>query len=244
MTTPFPNPPTPAELIAIVSSERFRTYQNAATSPDVAVSLYFWNAKVSGAFAEVLHHLEVAVRNAMHNRLDALHATITGRPAGVAWFDGPSWATHHWFSTPAQQSIRKAIAAAGHSPSTPRPGKVVSELNFGFWRFMASDRYEQSFWVPALDDAFAAPGTTTRDRRHAVEDRLGPLHQLRNRIAHCEPVFGTITYKRRRQPPVVKTLDDLHQDALELLDWIDPTTGAWIEAVTGPLGTLLASRPR
>jgi hypothetical protein len=134
-----------AEVERLISGERFRTYLRATHDAKDAMALYLWNARVSGAFAELLHHDEVFVRLAR-----------------------------------------------------PRPGKVISELNFGFWRFLTSDRYEQSLWGPALDHGFTAPGATVRARRRAVEDRLAPLHLLRNRIAHCEPIFGTVSHRRRR----------------------------------------------
>lgn len=204
MTTDGPNRPdgravpSAADLERLVSARRFSTYLRAASDPDEAVRLYLWNARISGAFAELLQHVEVIVRNAMHASLAAHHGSIPGRPHGAEWFDGPSWVRHHWLNAPAQTSIEKAVRFARHSPAHPRPDKVVSELGFGFWRYLVSDRYEQSLWVPALDGAFGAPGATVRERRHAVEDRLAPLHLLRNRIAHCEPIFGTITYTRRR----------------------------------------------
>lgn len=232
-----------ADLERLISADRFGPYRRAAASADEAVLLYEWNARASGAYAELLQHVEVLVRNAMHDSLTAHHATITGRPSGASWFDSPSWVMHHWFNRPAQDTINGAVVRAGHSPAQPRPGKVVAEMSFGFWRYLASDRYEQSFWVPALDAAFAVPGQRVRDRRCAVEDHLGPLHLLRNRIAHCEPIFGSITYKRRRAAPLSRDLVGLHADALELVRWISPEAETWLIAGLRHLPALLAQRP-
>jgi hypothetical protein len=245
MTIPPDHPPTidAGDLEQLISAERFGPYRRATASADEAVRLYEWNARASGAYAELLQHVEVLVRNAMHDSLTAHYATILGRVPGATWFDSPSWVRHHWFNRPAQDTINKAVAKAGHSPTQPRPGKVVAEIGFGFWRYLASDRYEQSLWVPALDGAFAAPGQRVRDRRRAVEDRLGPLHLLRNRIAHCEPIFGSITYKRRRTAPLSRDLAALHADALELVGWISPDAEAWLTTGLRYLPALLAQRP-
>ena len=145
--------PTPSitavQLEHLISVERFATFRHAKPDPDVAVALYTWNAQVAGHFAELLHHVEVLTRNAMHEQLTALHAQVPNRPAHKAWFDEPDWAKHHWFDTHAGGEIAKATRRAGHGPSNPRPGKVVAALNFGFWRYLTGPRYEQSFWTPA-----------------------------------------------------------------------------------------------
>jgi hypothetical protein len=234
---------TADQLARLVSAERFTTYLRATGDPDVAVDLYVWNARISGAFAELLQHVEVLVRNAMHRELTRLHAGTAGRAAGTAWFDSPSWVTHHWFSEPAQRSVTTAVRFAGHTPAAPRPGRVLCELGFGFWRYLASDRYEQSFWEPALDAAFAAPGDRARDRRVAVEDHLAPLHLLRNRIAHCEPIFGTVVHRRRRVAPSIDTLADMHRRAVELIGWVSPVAARWIEADADQVADLLRERP-
>ena len=158
MTTPSI---TASQLEHLISVERFATFRHAEPDPDVAVALYTWNAQVAGHFAELLHHVEVLTRNAMHEQLTALHAQVPNRPAHKAWFDEPDWARHHWFDTHAGEEIAKATKRAGHGPSNPRPGKVVAALNFGFWRYLTGPRYEQSFWTPALDHAFNAPGPPT-----------------------------------------------------------------------------------
>lgn len=207
------------------------------------MALYSWNARISGAFAELLQHVEVIVRNAMHQALTTHHATISGRPTGTAWFDGPRWVAHHWFGAEALDAISVARRRAHHSAKRPRPGKVVSELSFGFWRYLTSSRYEQSLWKPALDGAFTAPGTTLRDRRLAVEDRLAPLHLIRNRIAHCEPIFGDLVYRRRRLRPLSKSLASVRADALELVSWVSPLASRWLATDIDQVAALLAARP-
>ena len=157
-------------------------FRRLTSHPEAAVALYAWNSKVSGGFAELLNHVEVFVRNAIHDQMVSLHAQVPGRSANKSWFDEPPWAKHHWFDQHAKKQIAKAILRAGHRPNNPKPGKVIAALNFGFWRYLVSIRYEQSFWVPALDTAFNVPGTSPLARRLAVEYRLVFLHLLRNRI--------------------------------------------------------------
>ncbi len=246
MTTTRPDPAsvfTADELEGLVLVQRFASIRQATTDPAAAVALYAWNARVSGAFAELIQHVEVLVRNAMHRRLTAHHAQVSGRPPGKAWFDEPSWVRHHWFNKADRVKIRSAIGRAGHTSYRPDPGKVIAALNFGFWRYLASARYEQSLWVPALDNAFTAPGRDFGDRRRAVEHRLAYLHLLRNRISHCEPIIGPLRCTLRGMPEVAKTLEQIYSEATELVSFISPAAAAWLEHETRNLPRLLDDRP-
>ena len=240
MTTPSI---TAAQLERLISAERFATFRQAEPDPDTAVALYTWNAQAAGAFAELLHHVEVLTRNAMHDQLTALHAQAPGRPTHKAWFDEPNWAKHHWFDKHAKKEITKATRRAGHRPDNPRPAKVIAALNFGFWRYLTSPRYEQSFWVPALDHAFNTPGANPQERRRAVEDRLIVLHKLRNRISHCEPIIHPIRNTPRGQPETSKTLDQIYTYANDLVSYVSPTAARWLEYQTRDLAQLLHNRP-
>jgi hypothetical protein len=179
----------------------------------------------------------------MHDQLAELHARVPGRLPGKAWFDEPSWVRHRWFNDRAREQIASAKERAGHTQGRPRPGKVVAGLNFGFWRFLASVRYEQSFWVPALDKAFVAPGLHAGDRREAVEQRLVLLHKLRNRISHCEPIIHPIRHTFRQKPEVTRTPAQLYADAVELVSFISPEAARWLEHETRSLQRLLHNRP-
>lgn len=176
----------------------------------------------------------------MHNQLTILHSQAPCRPENKAWFDEPSWVKHHWFHDHARTQIAKAAKRARHSPTNPRPGKVIASLNFGFWRYLSSARYEQSFWVPALDDAFAAPGDHHHLRRRAVEQRLVCLHLLRNRISHCEPIIHPIKHTSPGHP--AKTLDELYTDAIQLASFISPLAAQWLEQESCHLNRLLQDR--
>jgi len=69
-------PIAPAIRLAL-SYARFATYEAAAASaglsPEDAVTLYAWNARVSGALLTPLHICEVAVRNAVSDALTAVY---------------------------------------------------------------------------------------------------------------------------------------------------------------------------
>lgn len=65
------------------------------------------------------------------------------------------------------------------------PGKVVAELNFGFWRYLLTARYEASLWTPALRHCFPI-GLA----RSTVYDPVENINAFRNRVAHHEPIHA------------------------------------------------------
>jgi hypothetical protein len=86
----------------------------------------------------------------------------------------------------------------------------VAELSFGLWRFLVAARYERSLWRRCLYRAFPGEG-----RRKVVHAKLAVLHELRNRIAHHEPIHN-------------RPLRQRYADALTVTGWICPVTRDWV----------------
>jgi hypothetical protein len=173
---------------------------------DQAVALYLWNADAAGALWVDLGHLEVALRNTIHDALTTRHQAK--RRAGL-WLDDPAGELERR----ARDDIAKAKERLGRARAPLLPGKIVAELPFGFWRYLLARRYTATLW-PALRPAFAhLPGS---DRR-LLEEPVARLHRLRNRIAHHESL-------------VTEPLDARYQDLLDVLTTIDPQLSTWVDA--------------
>jgi hypothetical protein len=193
------------EIERAVSRERLKRYL-AATSQNLseAVFLYEQNVAVSEMTFGLLHCIEVAIRNSMHDRLSA-------------YFGTPRWFNAAPLSTYSQDKINSAIHDAG-GPNTS-PGKVVAELMFGFWTDLAAQRYHWSLWQPCLNSAFP----NVRLARPIIHRRLEDIRWLRNRVAHHEPVLTStealyVGHQRR------VSLDQL----VECADWLSLPIGGWI----------------
>jgi hypothetical protein len=230
MTTPTPPalPPAGRWVEAWLSAPRFAVYL-AAASGDRArgLTLYEWNAQFSAALLHDLAHLEVGLRNAYDVALSTRwpgppHWTLAGNTVFAPLYRRRG-RRHVDVNDRPRESLRHAIANAG-GPTAP-PGKVVAELMFGFWRYLSSAAHEKTLWVPALHRAFP-PGT---DRAAHVDGPVGRLHDLRNRVAHHEPLLTT---------DVAGRLSDLTGVAARL----DPHLGQHVQA-TSTVSSLLATRP-
>jgi hypothetical protein len=168
-----------------------------------AMRLYRWNAAVTSAFWEPIGHLEVALRNSLATQLAARHHRL-GRKQ--TWLDDPD----HELSERMRASIAAARGRARQKGKCASEGQIISELNFGFWRFLVTKR-STLLW-PDLASAF--PCAPNR-KRETVERPLARLHDFRNRLAHHQRVWSRNPHKR-------------YEDLLCLAGYIDSELPAWI----------------
>jgi len=235
------NPPPGPWVEVWLSAPRFGVYIAAAAGDRrLALDVYEWNALVSAAFQRDLAHLEVALRNAYNA------AIVANTPPGLPhWTTDPSrlfpvrWraardGTRIDANRAPREQIERAVREAG--PAAPS-GKVIAELMFGFWRYLSTAAHHHPLWIPYLHAAFA-PGTG----RPAVDRPVGRLHQMRNRIAHHEPLL------RRNNTTGVLSLTtqhlaDRHGDLLTIAELISPELRDYI-AATSTVSDQIDRHPR
>jgi hypothetical protein len=199
-----------------LSHERLAPYVRATGSVPAALRLHRWNTAISAAFFEDLANVEVVLRNALDERLQESHLAKHG---GGDWWDDPRRVLEpqrHDDIATAKARVKKALTH----------GRVLAELNFGFWRFLRSSRYEATLWTPVLRHAF--PNLKPASRR-LVGDPVERLNRLRNRIAHHEPIHSL-------------ALPALHADVLAVAAAMCDVTEDWIRR-TSRIQTTLAARP-
>lgn len=211
---------TPAELARLLSPERLGSYEAVMGTPEGAVLLYEWNLAVSAALFETLGAVEVIVRNAFHRELAARHAARGGRGR---WYEA------RWLDPKGRQDVDKARERATRGNRPELAGKVIAELSFGFWRYLATRRYQTTAW-PALRQAFPRHPGASGGFRGDVDDRMQRIHTLRNRIAHHEPVFR-------------RNLEHDHRDMLTIVGWISTDAQTWVASLSR-FDEVLAVRPR
>lgn len=204
-------------IAARITSQRLSPYLRATSgSLEAAIRLYDWNIAASAALHEDLARFEVIFRNALDEQL-IRYGSIQG------------W-QQPWYLQPglfpgkrtrrALADIKKARERATRRWQQPEVhGKVVAELNFGFWRFLCDNSYLTSMWVPALSAAFpqhrspANPFQVRSDVAHLVQG----LNFLRNRIAHHEPIHQ-------------RNLRADHEDLLRITGWICEHCHEWLSS--------------
>lgn len=197
---------------AALSGARLATFEDEIRPPaqvlEGALALYAWNAQVSAAMLAPLHVCEVVIRNAVSDALTEVY--------------GPQWPWSQSFEgslpNPENRRVfnprRELNRARVGQPST---GKVIAELKMVFWQKMFTGRFDGRIWNPHLRTVMPHLNSakTVQDLRRLIYTDLEQLRELRNRIAHHEPIF-----KR----PLAGDFNKLR----ELIAFRCPTTSAWM----------------
>lgn len=205
------------QLERLFSAERLSTYVAKCEGDlDAAIDLYRWNAQVAAAFWEPIGHLEVALRNTLSAQLAARHLRL-GREA--TWLDDPN----RELSGRARDDIGAARARVRRKGKRASEGQTISELSFGFWRFLITKKLT-GLW-PDLASAF--PHAADR-KRETIEEPIARLHDFRNRLAHHQRIWNRDPLERYR-------------DLLAVAGYVDPSLPLWIDAACA-VPRLLRSR--
>jgi Abi-like protein len=206
---------------AALSVERLDPYRREVDGDlSAAIRLYEWNTVMSAALWADITDLEVLVRNTMH---DQLTEWSTRRYSEPRWYLDPGR-----ILTPRHTAdVTAARVRIAHSdpPKEETPGRIVSELSFGFWRYLVARHYDDTLWRDCLRHSF--PGQPVRNPLHG---RLSRLHKVRNRIAHHQGVYR-------------EALSQVHKDLLTVIEWINPTLRQWVQR-RSTVQAILAQRPR
>lgn len=191
----------PVKVLQRLSPDRLSTYMDATGGNLLrALDLYKWNIALSGALFEAIAVVEVVVRNEIDNNL-----TRWAHSLGADWMD----------ITPLDEKGRADIAKArSRNAKNPSHGKVLAELNFGFWRFLVANRYLHTIWIPSMNSSFPHLRGHPGERRQVVERSIERLWFLRNRIGHHEPIH-------------TRNVDRDIASMTSLLDWVCPDTSSW-----------------
>lgn len=215
MSTPHPPaPPSRAwdygELRRLLTNERLSSYfADTDGSNQRAFELYEWNMSASASVLELTSMVEVIIRNAIDA---ALAEWAQKKHPGISWFDLAP------LDGRASLDVSKARQrATRYGKDAEIHGKVIAELNLGFWRFLVESRYLTSLWVPATHRAFENGPKDLWQRQREVAGRMKGLTFVRNRAAHHEPI-----HRRNLQRDLTSALD--------LAKWVSADAEAWVNA--------------
>jgi hypothetical protein len=183
-----------------ISAERLKPYLVRARGDLwVALELYRRDTELSEALYGVVQGYEVFLRN----------VTTTALTKG---FGAEAWWDKAFLRDRERNDVQDAIDCISDRGAAVTTGRVIAELNLGFWTNLYSNYYEHELWVPHLRKLF--PISMQRKRLH---DRLEDIKLLRNRIAHHESLLR-------------RDVQRDYTNLLETIGWISPTVRSWIES--------------
>jgi hypothetical protein len=204
-----------ANLESSHSPERLAPYYAlAGGNKEQGLKLYAWNSALSQALYTPLQALEVTLRNGISAKLQATY--------GAQWYElNPGPALHY----PLPDMLLKSRTELGKRGIVADHGRVVAELNWGFWTGILAKRYEP-LWRSDLRSVFHSAGPLTRDK---VFLPLDDLRRLRNRIAHHEPILN-------------RNIAADHAAIVNLIRLVSPTTADWVDDQS-QVAAILAAKP-
>jgi hypothetical protein len=239
--------------IQALSHARLSNYRSFFGAIDDAqtLGLYQWNDDLSAAMFRTISLLEVVLRNQFHHAMSLRYGVVGGHSS-------KDWYAHVALGARSKSKItdithyRVGQQILPQIPA-PSPDDVVSGLTFGFWPHLLDlkkDLHNHVVdWGPILVDLL--PGHRQRQttywaklkHRDALFARLDLCNELRNRIAHHEPIWklGPLMNEGRARQDMPLTIQALAPsapaDALarlhllydrvtELLGWLSPAVAA------------------
>lgn len=198
------NPDFFGQLVSHVSAERVGAYAVSAeemdANPKLVLSRYMLNMALCESLYPALQTCEVALRNGIHSHLAATLARED-------WFDTPGFALTPW----AQLEVSKAKDKIQKAGKPITPGRVVAELQLGFWTSLFEAHYEQK--TPFLPGGIKAVFPHLPKSLHKRKERKNDLERvrhLRNRVFHHERIVHWAD------------LDAQHALVLQIIGWISP----------------------
>lgn len=216
------SPQEQAAIPVVLSQPRFNTYLVEKNNNTLdALKLYHWNAQISASFLFPLHVFEICIRNAASNAIESAY--------------NPNWPWANAFEMslpdhpPPLFSPRREIRAV--RARQPTTGKVIADIRFAFWQSLYTRRHNGRLWTPYFRREYPniPPAMSVGNGRRRIFGICENTRELRNRIAHHEPIFR-------------RNLQTDYDGILEAIRYRCGHTAAWVERAQ-TVRAILALRP-
>lgn len=171
---------------ATISKERLEAFvKSGDTTIDDAIDRYIENIKISQALYPELSILEVTLRNS----IDAMLRTNFSEK----WIEDEIQ-YNYFLSAYDLQTLIKAYndtkTDCKKSNKTFTIGKVIANLNFGFWTNLCAKKYSIAIWHKR--SCFRSVFVNYPAKKQEIKKlskQLGAIRCLRNRVFHYEQIF-------------------------------------------------------
>ena len=213
------------KIEAILNSERLDAYRGDGADEALTLSRYALNMALSESLYPALQFAEIALRN-------VIHKAMSDHLGADTWFIESRARLLEWQRRSVIEAKRKL--ADNQKPETP--GRVVAELNFGFWTGFFNREHAQT----GIGHFLAGRSFPHAPRDEQDFTKLGhrwkKIRDLRNRVFHHERILHW------------RDLDERHQAILDIIAWMSPPLRKFVGSLdrfavirTGGLGPWMAS---
>ncbi|MEX2580544.1 MAG: hypothetical protein WD342_15905 [Verrucomicrobiales bacterium] len=187
------------KIEGILHTERIDAYRQDGAGPALTLGRYALNMALSESLYPVLQFSEIALRNATHQ-------AMTTRCQSDAWYDTRAARLTPWQVD--QITGAKFSLSKHRKPITP--GRMVAELNFGFWTGFFNKAHGQTGIGHYLTSAIYPHAPLREQDLNKLGVRWQGVRDLRNRVFHHERILHW------------RDLEQRHQAILEIIGWMSP----------------------
>lgn len=195
-----------AQTITGLSKPRLTHFQSHSDKETLLE--YNKNVKLAEATYPALQQFEIVLRNNWELVFIARY--------GSQWYVNPSFVKI--LDPISKTKLQQAILDARKHRKMVHSGDVVAELTLGFWTFLFSKTYEFTLWRNHAKALFPNCMSSQRNIRQ-IRDDLRRIRELRNRVAHHEPICKKPLELWSRYETIVK-----------LLEWMNPDVALWLRS--------------
>jgi hypothetical protein len=193
-----------------------------------------WAQAMAASLQALISTLEVALRNRIHVSLSqqASQAVMGQASNSYPWYDS----TLGWkiLSGETYTKVEELLCANGVRLKTqPTPDRVIAGLSFGVWPNILDSQLTQLQERQTFNDVF--PDHPKHARKHwnfenSRKDAVAickDLQHLRNRIAHCKPIWPEGWFRSspaQHWTDMLNRLKNRRAGIIELLSWVCQNT--------------------
>lgn len=211
------------EFQSIISPPRMNRYLHACSgNTRKAMTLYRKNLKLSQELFTVISCFEIALRN----KIDHVYISTYGDN----WILDASSAGGIFNNYNCRHTEAIILQCLKRIQPHYTHAKLLAEMDFGFWRYLfAQPQFHAGGKI--LLKAFPSKPTSTPTMQYNhsfVFNQLGKINQLRNRIAHHEPIcflsgqpVKDTTYARQHYHLTLQLFQWMNIDEASLLYGLD-----------------------
>ncbi len=195
-----------------ISSSRISTYKSNGHTEIETIADYVLNAKISQNFYFLLQNLEVSLRNAIYDSFKKHYPNSDF----FYLFENNSFNRYKSKKEKHSRECWKMLCGVKYKlkhMQTLSDGKIIAELNFGFWTelLISRDNKYTDMWRRIFLDVFPnykIKSSIDKDKI-SIALKIDDIRNFRNRIFHYEPIYN--------QSDLIKK----HVDIFDILTWLN-----------------------
>ena len=191
-----------------------------------AIRLYKINLHLSLTLFGIISIVEIALRNA----IDEHYKKTLGQPEWLKINAQPSGLFYHTQLRNKKgnfEQAEKIIFTINSLKNHYTHDKLVTELSFGFWRYLFSGIQFQVFGNTLLQIFTKRPKGVNQK---TIFQKLININNIRNRIAHHEPICFS-----SQNLPSINYSESHYTDMIDILEWLGFNTKEILWGIEKPL---------